>query len=232
MGFDGFPGQIEELKRLARLGLDAERRSRRQLVASAVGMMLIGAGGFWLGRRSAASDARGLGEAADPSATDRTAFLRSRLPLARKLADASDSDLRASHATFLSILAWPPPRTLFGTASTDWRLWQYRPAIPTSRAHSCRLRRWPICRRAAEPGSNKCESRRDEPRAEQRGQSSTEPARGRTSRHHHRLRAGAVLCQPRSGRRHRQIHPRRPRRDRTVESARLGGSVVHRLELR
>ena len=114
MGFDGFPGQIEELKRLARLGLDAERRSRRQLVASAVGMMLIGAGGFWLGRRSAASDARGLGEAADPSATDRTAFLRSRLPLARKLADASDSDLRASHATFLSIL---------GVATTEDTLW-------------------------------------------------------------------------------------------------------------
>lgn len=115
MRVGAFPGQLEELKRLARLGLEAERRSRRQLVASAVGLVLVGVGGFWLGRRSVATAATGADESAPSAPIDRTEFLRSRLPLARRLAAGSDAELLTSHATFLSIL---------GVAAADDGVWR------------------------------------------------------------------------------------------------------------
>lgn len=104
-----FPGQVEELKRLARIGADAEQRSRRQWIASAAAVVLVGATAFVAGRWSAQPTSGNTGK------IDRAAFLRSRLPLAQRLASAPDAELMASSATFLVI---------FGGTGGDATLWR------------------------------------------------------------------------------------------------------------
>lgn len=89
-----FPGQAEELKRLARKGLDAERRSRRQFVAASAAVVLTGVSAFLFGRWSAAGS-----EPVRPDAI-RERWAK-KIPWAEAIAMAPIDDLVAARSTFL-----------------------------------------------------------------------------------------------------------------------------------
>lgn len=97
-----FPGQMEMLRELARKGLDAERRTRRNLIASVLACAGVGTSAFVIGRHQ--------GEAANPVRLLDPRLL-ARRDQARRLAAQPDAVLRRDHATFLLIFE--------GTGSDD-----------------------------------------------------------------------------------------------------------------
>lgn len=100
-----FPGQLDELKRLARVGMEAERRTRRQFVAASAAVVMAGVGGFLLGRWSGPADSPANAEPQHPiERVEIAERWRRRIPWAEAFASGPLQELIDGRSTFLTVL--------------------------------------------------------------------------------------------------------------------------------
>lgn len=92
-----FPGQIDALRELARKGVDAEKRSRRQFLISVVATVTVGVGAFVAGRAMGG----GGGEVADVPPDDVRARWQKKLAWADEFASQPIEQLLERRSTFL-----------------------------------------------------------------------------------------------------------------------------------
>lgn len=106
-----FPGQLDALRELARKGVDAERRSRRQFLFAVFATLAAGVGAFYVGRAVGSRSEDG-GGAAPGDARERW---QKKLEWADAFASQPLEELLARRSTFLMTIE------MTGGSESTWR---------------------------------------------------------------------------------------------------------------